>query len=129
KLMSADDPVPPLLEQHHRPAKNLIVPAADDFLYLVHVPQQRIGAKKRRKAGTAHGADEGDGLRPPPFEGARDGLEVEKIDGGVGAALQLRVSEAAERHYTHLLSRPLEMIHELDGKLPGPGENRDWACG
>ena len=91
KLMGADDPVPPLLQQHHgaraEPDRR---PRRDDFLHLLHVPQQRIGAEQRREAGPAHGADEGDGLRPPPFEGAHDGLEVEEIDGGVGAAAAAR---------------------------------------
>jgi hypothetical protein len=43
-------------------------------------------------------------------------------------ALQLRLGKAAEGQYAHLLSHPLEMVHELDGKLPGPGENRNRTC-
>ena len=68
-------------------------------------------------------------LRPPTFEGAHDGLEVEKVDGRVGAPLQLGARRSrGTRGHGDLLSRPLEMLDELDGKLPGPGEDRDRAC-
>ena len=51
KLMRADDPVAPLLEQPHGAAQDLVVAARDDFACTsLPVAQQRIGAEKRREA-------------------------------------------------------------------------------
>jgi hypothetical protein len=125
--MSPHDLVSPLLQQHHRAAQDLIVAAGDNLHHLLPVAQQGISAKQRGKAGPPHCTYKGHGPGMPGFEGSRDRLQVEQIDGSLGALAQIRRGKAPERQDAIVLPRPLEVLHELDGELPGAGENGNRA--
>ena len=128
ELVGADDPVPMILEEPYRASQHLIVPARDEVPHLALVAQERIGAEQSRRARPADRTDQRHRGRLPALESGEDGLEVEEVEGRVGAPADLRLDEAAERQDAVIPPLPLQALDELERELAGAREDRDRTC-